>query len=113
MNKKLKAWILHYFYGAFASVWNGVFSTAYVSFGAAGANAAGLVDLHDITWKGFASTLGGTILFHCVIYFYNHKIPDDLPENGSGPTETLSSAMVASMPNKPVLSSSSVNPSTP
>ena len=102
MNKKLKNWLLHYAYGAFASVWNGCFSTLKVSFGAAGASASGLLDLHDITFKGMASLLGGTILFHAVIYFSTHPIPDDLPDKGNGEsTETLKSAMVASMPAKP------------
>lgn len=90
-------WIEHYLFGCFASVWNGIFSTAYVSFGAAGANAAGLVDLHAISLRGFLSTLAGTILFHAVIYFYNHRIPDELPDGTSAP-ENLASAMRTSIP---------------
>ena len=97
MNTRLKSWMMHYLYGCFASVWNGIFSTAYVSFGAAGANAAGLVDLHAISLRGFLSTLAGTILFHAVIYFYNHRIPDELPDGTSAP-ENLASAMRTSIP---------------
>ena len=31
MNTRLKSWMMHYLYGCFASVWNGIFSTAYGS----------------------------------------------------------------------------------
>ena len=86
----MKNWFLHYFYGCFASVWKGLISSAYVSFGASGANAAGLVDLHDINFKGFLSIIAGTVVYHAVVYFYTHPVPDELP--------TLRAALIASTP---------------
>ena len=55
------------------------------------------IDLHAISLRGFLSTLAGTILFHAVIYFYNHRIPDELPDGTSAP-ENLASAMRTSIP---------------
>lgn len=86
----MKNWLLHYLYGCFASVWKGLISSAYVSFGASGANTAGLVDLHDIKFSGFLSIIAGTIVYHAVVYFYTHPVPDELP--------TLRAALIASTP---------------
>ena len=90
----MKNWFLHYFYGCFASVWKGLISSAYVSFGASGANAAGLVDLHDINFKGFLSIIAGTVVYHAVVYFYTHPVPDELP--------TLRAALNSNAP-KPIV----------
>jgi hypothetical protein len=93
----VKDWIFHYLYGLLAAVFNGTVSTAYVSFGASGANAAGWVDLKGITLTGFLSVFVGTILFHAVVYFYNHRVPDNLPDrNGDKTPETFRSVMIAS-----------------
>lgn len=116
MNPKAKSWILHYLYGAFAAIVNGTFSTAYVSFGAAGADVAGLVDLKSITWRGFLSVLVGTITYHAVNYFKTHPIPDELPDGiGGTQPESLSSAMLASQTKIPaaLTPSSSSSPILP
>jgi hypothetical protein len=86
----MKNWLLHYLYGLTASVWKGLISSAYVSFGASGANTVGLVDLHDIKLGGFLSIIAGTIVYHAVVYFYTHPVPDELP--------TLRAAIIASSP---------------
>ncbi len=102
MKTELKDWFLHYFYGLLAAVFNGTVSTVYVSFGASGAQAAGMVDLKGITFKGFLSVFLGTIAFHAVSYFYGHRIPDDMPDsNGVKKDITLRSVMTASRASPP------------
>jgi ammonia channel protein AmtB len=104
MNKKLTSWGMHYAYGCFAAVFNGSFATAKVALGAAGASAAGMVDLHGMTVKGFFSVLVGTICYYAIVYFSDHRLPEDLPNIDGGTTpETFKSVMAASQPKTPAI----------
>lgn len=80
--RNLKRWLLHYFYGLFATSWNGSISAVDAFIGLA-VGAAVSPDVHAMDWRGCLAVFGTTYVRQVFLYFKANPIPEKLSE----PTE--------------------------
>ncbi len=82
--RNIKRWLLHYFYGLFATSWNGSISAVDAFMGLA-VGAAVSPQVHAIDWRGCLAVFGTKYVQQAVAYFLKNPIPEKLSEPSEPP----------------------------